>query len=87
MPIDIAVVLFWVVFAINVFGAIVRRRERHLYVAIWFYNATIIAVAILYICNNLVMTADVLPRPRGTARCRGSASASRYRSGVTRSSR
>ncbi|MCP3861282.1 MAG: cytochrome C oxidase Cbb3, partial [Phycisphaeraceae bacterium] len=57
-PIDIAVVLIWVVFAINVFGTIVRRRERHLYVAIWFYIATIIAVAVLYIFNNLAMPAD-----------------------------
>lgn len=57
-PIDIAVVLVWVVFAINVFGTIVRRRERHLYVAIWFYIATIIAVAVLYIFNNLAMPAD-----------------------------
>ncbi|MCP4495377.1 MAG: cytochrome C oxidase Cbb3, partial [Phycisphaeraceae bacterium] len=59
-PIDIAVVLIWVVFAINVFGTIVRRRERHLYVAIWFYIATIIAVAVLYIFNNLSVPAGPL---------------------------
>ncbi|MCP4835296.1 MAG: cytochrome-c oxidase, cbb3-type subunit I [Phycisphaera sp.] len=57
-PIDIAVVIVWVVFAINVFGTIIRRRERHLYVAIWFYIATIIAVAVLYVFNNLAMPAD-----------------------------
>ena len=57
-PIDIAVVLIWVVFAVNFFGTIAVRRERHLYVAIWFYIATVIAIAVLYIFNNLAMPAD-----------------------------
>lgn len=57
-PIDIAVVLIWVVFAVNLFGTIVRRRERHIYVAIWFYIATVVAIAVLYIFNNLAMPAD-----------------------------
>ncbi len=56
-PIDIAVVLIWVVFAVNFFGTLAVRRERHLYVAIWFYIATIIAIAVLYIFNNLCMPA------------------------------
>ncbi|MCB9646554.1 MAG: cytochrome-c oxidase, cbb3-type subunit I [Deltaproteobacteria bacterium] len=54
-PIDLAVVVVWVIFAINFFGTIAKRRERHLYVAIWFYIATIIAIAILYIFNNLAL--------------------------------
>ena len=52
-PIDILVTVIWVVFAINFFGAIIKRRERHIYVAIWFYIATIVTVAVLYIVNNL----------------------------------
>jgi len=52
-PLDILATLLWVVFAVNVFGTIAIRRERHLYVAIWFYIATIVAVAILYIGNNI----------------------------------
>jgi cytochrome c oxidase cbb3-type subunit I/II len=55
---DIGVVLIWVVFAINFFGTVLRRRERHLYVALWFYIASIVAIAILYIFNNLAMPAD-----------------------------
>ncbi|MFT5831428.1 MAG: cytochrome c oxidase cbb3-type subunit I/II, partial [Bacteroidia bacterium] len=47
-PIDIAITLIWVVFAINFFGTIAKRRERHLYVAIWFYIATILAIAVLH---------------------------------------
>ena len=57
-PIDIAVVLIWVVFAVNFFGTIAVRRERHLYVALWFYIATVVAIAVLYIFNNLAMPAD-----------------------------
>ena len=54
-PIDIAVVFVWVVFGINLIGTILKRRQRHIYVAIWFYIATFITVAILYIFNNLEM--------------------------------
>jgi cytochrome c oxidase cbb3-type subunit I/II len=56
-PIDVAVVLVWVVFAVNLFGTIARRRERHLYVALWFYIATVVAIAVLYIFNNLAVVA------------------------------
>ena len=52
-PIDIAIAVVWVVFGINMIGTILRRRERHLYVAIWFYLATFITVAILHIFNSL----------------------------------
>jgi cytochrome c oxidase cbb3-type subunit I/II len=52
-PIDIAITLIWVVFGINMIGTILRRRERHLYVAIWFYIATFVTVAVLHIVNNL----------------------------------
>ena len=59
-PIDVAVVSVWVVFAVNYIGTLLRRRERHLYVAIWFYIATVIAIAVLYIFNNIVMPAGWL---------------------------
>jgi cytochrome c oxidase cbb3-type subunit I/II len=52
-PIDIAVVFIWVVFAVNFFWTLARRHEPSLYVAIWFYIATIITVAMLYIVNHL----------------------------------
>ena len=51
-PIDIAITVVWVIFAINFFGTIVKRREKHLYVAIWFYIATIITIAVLHIVNS-----------------------------------
>ncbi len=52
-PIDILITVIWVVFAVNFFGTIIRRRERHIYVAIWFYIATILTVAVLHIINSL----------------------------------
>jgi cytochrome c oxidase cbb3-type subunit I/II len=59
-PIDIAIALVWVIFAVNFFGTVARRRERHLYVALWFYIATLIAIAVLHIFNNLVVVAGPL---------------------------
>ncbi|MCC7375896.1 MAG: cytochrome-c oxidase, cbb3-type subunit I [Verrucomicrobiales bacterium] len=56
-PIDIAIALVWVVFAVNLFGTIVKRREKHMYVAIWFYISTAITVAVLHIFNSLAMPA------------------------------
>jgi cytochrome c oxidase cbb3-type subunit I/II len=52
-PINIAVAVIWVVFAVNFFWTLARRNEPSLYVAIWFYIATIITVAMLYIVNHL----------------------------------
>ncbi len=52
-PIDIAIAVIWVVFAINFFWTLKKRNEKHLYVAIWFYIATIVTVAVLHIVNSL----------------------------------
>jgi cytochrome c oxidase cbb3-type subunit I/II len=52
-PINIAVAVIWVVFAVNFFWTLKKRNEPSLYVAIWFYIATIVTVAMLYIVNHL----------------------------------
>ena len=67
-PIDIAIAVIWVVFAINFFWTLAKRNEKHLYVAIWFYIATIITVAVLHIVNSLA-----LPRRRDARATRSSA--------------
>jgi len=51
-PIDIAIALIWVVFGINMIGTIIKRREKHMYVAVWFYIATFVTVAVLHIVNS-----------------------------------
>lgn len=52
-PIDILLTIIWVVFGVNMFGTIIRRRERHMYVAVWFYIATFVTVAVLHIVNSV----------------------------------
>ena len=59
-PIDIAIALIWVVFGINMIGTIIKRRERHMYVAIWFYLASFITVAVLHIVNSFELPVSFL---------------------------
>jgi cytochrome c oxidase cbb3-type subunit I/II len=54
-PIDVAIAIVWIVFAINFFWMLAKRREKQLYVAIWFYIATIVTVAVLHIVNSLAI--------------------------------
>ncbi len=59
-PIDIAITLIWVVFGINMIGTIIKRRESHIYVAIWFYLATWVTVAVLHITNSIELPVTFL---------------------------
>ena len=56
-PIDIAIAVVWIAFTVNLLGTILRRRERHMYVAIWFYIATAVTVALLHVVNSLALPA------------------------------
>ena len=58
-PIDLAIAVVWVAFAINFFGTIAIRKVRHLYVAIWFYMSMVITIAVLHIVNNLALPATL----------------------------
>ena len=53
--VDQMITLVWVAFAVNFFWTLARRREPHLYVAIWFYISTVITVAVLHVVNNLAI--------------------------------
>lgn len=59
-PIDIAITIIWVVFGWNMFATILKRRVEHLYVAIWFYIATFITVALLHVVNSFELPVGVL---------------------------
>jgi cytochrome c oxidase cbb3-type subunit I/II len=59
-PIDIMIAVVWVVFGWNLIGTMLRRRQRHLYVAIWFYLATFVTVAVLHIFNSLALPVNFL---------------------------
>ncbi|TAL03868.1 MAG: cytochrome-c oxidase, cbb3-type subunit I [Verrucomicrobia bacterium] len=58
-PIDIAIAIVWVAFTVNLMGTIIKRREKHMYVAIWFYIATAFTVAVLHIFNSMEMPASL----------------------------
>lgn len=59
-PLDILIALVWVVFGVNMMGTIIKRREKHMYVAIWFYIATFITVAVLHIVNSFEIPVNFL---------------------------
>ena len=59
-PFDIAIALVWVIFGVNMIATILKRRERHLYVAIWFYLATFVTIAVLHIFNSLALPVSAL---------------------------
>ncbi|MFC0519529.1 cytochrome-c oxidase, cbb3-type subunit I [Mesonia maritima] len=59
-PIDIAIAVIWVVFGWNMIATIFKRRQRHLYVAIWFYLATFVTVAVLHIFNSIELPVSAL---------------------------
>ncbi|MCB9249763.1 MAG: cytochrome-c oxidase, cbb3-type subunit I [Ignavibacteriales bacterium] len=52
-PIDILIAVVWVVFGVNMIGTLMKRREKHIYVAAWFYIATFVTVAVLHIGNSI----------------------------------
>ncbi len=54
-PIDVALAVVWVVYAVNVFGTLARRREKGMYAAIWFWIATVITIAMLHIVNSMAL--------------------------------
>ncbi|MBU0509119.1 cytochrome-c oxidase, cbb3-type subunit I [bacterium] len=59
-PLDVLITGVWVIFGVNFFMTIVRRRERHLYVALWFYIATIVTIALLHVVNSLALPVSLL---------------------------
>ena len=59
-PIDMVIAVIWVIFGINMIGTIMRRREKHMYVAIWFYIATFFTVTILHVVNSIELPVSFL---------------------------
>lgn len=57
--IDILIALVWVVFGINLIMTIIKRRERHMYVAIWFYLASWVTVTVLHVVNSIAIPVDL----------------------------
>ena len=59
-PFDIAIAVAWVLWGVNILGTLWKRREKHIYVAIWFYLATFVTVAVLHIVNSIEMPVSLM---------------------------
>jgi len=59
-PIDILIAVIWLTFGYNMFGTIAKRREKHLYVSIWFLIATFIAITMLHVVNSIELPVSFL---------------------------
>jgi cytochrome c oxidase cbb3-type subunit I/II len=59
-PIDLLITVIWVIFAVNFFGTLKKRREKHIYVSIWFYIASIVTVALLHIVNSISIPVSLM---------------------------
>lgn len=59
-PIDVLIAVIWVVFGANMIMTIIKRREKQMYVAIWFYISTFVTVAVLHIVNSIAIPVDLV---------------------------
>tara|TARA_B110000495_G_C23037492_1_gene620241 strand:- start:889 stop:3216 length:2328 start_codon:yes stop_codon:yes gene_type:complete len=54
-PIDVSVSFVWMLFfAANFFMTLVHRRERRMYVSLWFYLAAVVAMCLINVCTLFV---------------------------------
>jgi len=54
-PIDIVIVIIWVLWGVAMFGLIGIRREKALYISMWYFIACFLGVAMLYLFNNMAV--------------------------------
>ena len=54
-PLALVVAIIWVLFSINVFMTILKRKEEQMYISLWYIMAALVGVTVLYVVNNLGM--------------------------------
>lgn len=59
-PIDLMIAIVWLAFGANMFGTIIKRREKHMYVAVWFYIATFVTVTVLHVVNSIEIPVSLI---------------------------
>ena len=52
-PLDLLVVVVWVLWGVSLFGSMGVRREQTIYISLWYFIATFVAISAFYIFNNL----------------------------------
>jgi len=55
LPLDIAVVVAWIMFGINIFGTVATRKYTQMYVSIWYTLGTILWTAFVYLTGNFAV--------------------------------
>ncbi|MEM7179946.1 MAG: cytochrome-c oxidase, cbb3-type subunit I [Spirochaetota bacterium] len=58
-PIDLMIVVWYLIFLVNFLMTIFTRKEKQMYAAVWFYIASFITVPILFVINNLAAPAGL----------------------------
>ena len=59
-PIDLMIAVAWLSFGANMIGTVIKRREKHIYAAHWWYLATFIGVTILHVVNSIELPVSLL---------------------------
>ncbi len=59
-PIDLMIAVAWLSFGANMIGTVIKRREKHIYAAVWWYLATFIGVTILHVVNSIELPVSLL---------------------------
>lgn len=59
-PLDILFLVFWAMFAVNLFAILSRRREQQMYVTIWYLIAMTVTIAPIHLVNNLAVPLTVV---------------------------
>jgi cytochrome c oxidase cbb3-type subunit I/II len=59
-PIDLLIAVAWLSFGANMIGTVIKRREKHIYAAVWWYLATFIGVTILHVVNSIELPVSLL---------------------------
>ncbi len=54
-PLDLLIVVIWVLWGIAMFALIGIRREKALYISMWYFIACFLGVAMLYLFNNMAV--------------------------------
>ncbi|MCB1651472.1 MAG: cytochrome-c oxidase, cbb3-type subunit I [Alphaproteobacteria bacterium] len=58
--VDLWLTIVWVAYLAVYMGTLITRKEKHIYVANWFYLSFIITVAVLHLGNNISIPVDLL---------------------------
>ena len=57
--VDLWLTIVWVAYLAVFLGTIIKRKEKHIYVANWFFLSFIVTVAMLHLVNNMTIPVSI----------------------------